>query len=79
MPLVDLAQSARAEFNSDIGLAIGPIESVDGGDQFEIVVKSDDFEVVESFTYAGHTDFRHVRAVKQVLNTVRLALLDELK
>lgn len=79
VPLVDLAQSARAEFNSDIGVAIGPIESVDGGDQFEIVVKSDDFEVVESFTYAGHTDFRHVRAVKQVLNTVRLALLDELK
>ena len=75
--LVEIAQSARAEFGSDIGVAIGPIHPVDGNYQFEIVVTSDDFKVAESFTYAGHSDFRHLRAVKQVLNTVRLALLED--
>ena len=78
MPLMELAANARTEFDSDIGVAIGAIQPASEGKQFELAIKSDDFEVSESFTYAGHSDFRHVRAVKQVLNTVRLALLGEI-
>ena len=78
LPLLELATNARTEFNSDIGVAIGAIQPDGEGKQFELAIRSDDFEVSESFTYAGHSDFRHVRAVKQVLNTVRLALLGEI-
>ena len=78
LPLLELATNVRTEFNSDIGVAIGAIQPDGKGKQFELAIRSDDFEVAESFTYAGHSDFRHVRAVKQVLNTVRLALLGEI-
>ena len=74
--LLDVASDVRSQFSSDIGVAIGAIQLVDGNNSFDLVVKSSEFEVTESFTYAGHSDFRHLRAVKQVLNTVRLAILE---
>ncbi len=74
--LEKLAESNRDYFESDISLAIGPVEEVDGVPTFAAVLGTADITKSQAFTYAGHSDFRHLRSVKQVLNMLRLYLLE---
>lgn len=74
--LEEIAASNRNDFDSDVSLVIGPIEDVGGVPTYSVVLDSEDTTLREAFTYAGHSSFRHLRSVKQVLNMLRLHLLD---
>jgi nicotinamide-nucleotide amidase len=65
----------KSETDADFVIGIGPVQQVDGVPTFEAILQSDDDQTLEQFNYAGHTDFRHIRSVKQVLNLIRLLLL----
>ncbi|MFK7766421.1 MAG: competence/damage-inducible protein A [Mariniblastus sp.] len=73
-------ETARVR-GSDFGLAIGPIERdsrlVDAGESFYSVAISNEGNVVEKeFRYSGHSGWREIRAVKEVLNYFRLYLIE---
>lgn len=76
--LPELAQESQQQFQSDISVAIGPIQEVQGVPSYDVVLCVGQHVHQETFNYAGHSDFRHLRSVKQVLNMLRLYLLTRL-
>lgn len=74
--LSELAESSRSHFESNIALAIGPLIRVDEGYSFDVLLKTGETTRQETFNYVGHSSFRHVRSVKQVLNMLRLFLME---
>lgn len=73
--LTELAKTTRGQFASDYSIAIGQIEKHSDIETFRVVISDGQNNWTESFNYAGHSDFRHVRSVKQVLNFLRLILV----
>ena len=73
--LISVAETVREQFQSNIGVSIGPV-SVDSDDKsgFVVTLCGDDRFAQERFLLGGHSSFRHSRSVKQVLNYLRLQL-----
>jgi nicotinamide-nucleotide amidase len=73
--LISVAETVREQFQSNIGVSIGPV-SVDADDKsgFVVTLCSDEHVAQERFLVGGHTSFRLSRSVKQVLNYLRLQL-----
>ena len=72
-----LAESIRAEFGSDFGLAIGPAPSIAGGSEpgrICFALADRDGTTVKSASYAGHSAVVKPRAAKQALDLLRLKL-----
>ncbi|MFT5304477.1 MAG: hypothetical protein ACI814_005305, partial [Mariniblastus sp.] len=70
--------------NADLGIAIGPIirdaEIVNRGESFyEVVIANGDRIDRKQIRFGGHSAWREVRAVKEVLNFLRLHLLGNAK
>lgn len=84
---LELAASASevAQANhADLGIAIGPIirdaEIVNRGESFyEVVIANGDRIDRKQIRFGGHSAWREVRAVKEVLNFLRLHLLGNAK
>lgn len=79
---IDVATAARSvaeEFAATIGIGIGWIDFGEktiaaGGSNFEVAVAGPQGIVRETFRFGGHSEWRKQRAVKQVLNQLRLVL-----
>ena len=74
----ELAKKMHADAESDMGVAVGPIrydETNDGRGEYDVAIS--DAQGVEAFTnrVGGHSAIRHSRCTKQVLNQIRLRLL----
>lgn len=72
--LVDVANTNQTFFDSQIALAIGPVNPDEEGESFDVVLKSGNALIHQTFNYVGHSSYRHLRSVKQVLNMLRLFL-----
>ncbi len=78
------AKNIRSAFDADLGIAIGRIDFDEkviaaGRSHFEVAIvgvnlQGKSLEVTEQFRFAGHSAWRKQRAVKQVLNLLRLNL-----
>ena len=79
-----LAQSAervRDQFESEIGVAVGPIyeRSVEAGESssvFDLVICHERQSALFTFNFGGHSKIRLARSQKQILNQIRLCLKD---
>ncbi len=79
LPILEQAHRAQAEFESDVGIAVGPLDHDEaqiaaGNSFFDVAIVGPDFEKAERFRLSGHSGWRKQRAVKQVLNLCRLTL-----
>ena len=75
--LASAASKVREEFKAEIGVAIGTIQpptKTEPRARFNVAVAMNDELISAEFTHAGHSDIRHIRSVKQVLNHLRLLL-----
>lgn len=72
--LSSLAEANQTYFESAITLAIGPLKRVDEGQTFDVLLRAGEKSRQETFNYVGHSSYRHLRSVKQVLNMLRLFL-----
>jgi nicotinamide-nucleotide amidase len=77
--VIETARAIKEEFKSDLGIAIGPLDFDElniaaGTSHFEVAIVGPDREQQEIFRFGGHSGWRRDRAVKQVLNFVRLFL-----
>ncbi len=77
--IAELAESIRREFDAAIGIAIGYINSDEsvvalGKSTFEMAIAGSNGSHLFSHRYGGHSEIRQQRAVKQVLNQLRLYL-----
>lgn len=71
-----LAQLCRREFGSGLGVAIGPVREMAGeGQQFQLALDCSTARHTAFLKHSGHSGFRRDRSIKQVLNAVRLWLL----
>jgi len=74
------ARQCRGQFDTDFGLAIGHIPTVDRQSSLSecvsIALASPSDLLVKSFPLAGHPDIVNARAAKQALNLLRHALLE---
>ena len=77
--IAELAESIRREFDAAIGIAIGYINADEsvvalGKSEFEMAIAGSDGSHPFAHRYGGHSEIRQQRAVKQVLNQLRLYL-----
>ncbi len=80
--IAELAESIRREFDATIGIAIGYINADEsvvalGKSEFEVAIAGCDESNQVTHRYGGHSEMRQQRAVKQVLNQLRLYLLSK--
>lgn len=76
--LVGAARRVASDFGASIGMAIGPpYWPDDGPTTFELAVATATSGMRQQLTHAGHPSLIHARSVKQVLNTLRLAILKD--
>ncbi len=83
--VLDEAKDVRDAFGSDLGIAIGQIDFdekkiANGRSHFDVAIfgsvcDGSNLEVVEQFRFGGHSAWRKKRAVKQVLNLLRLNMI----
>jgi nicotinamide-nucleotide amidase len=74
--LAEVAAQVRRMFETELGLAIGPLPAVNHRDQtFPIALVASQRRWAKELSCAGHPAIRLVRANKQVLNFLRLEVL----
>ncbi|MEM7456731.1 MAG: CinA family nicotinamide mononucleotide deamidase-related protein [Planctomycetota bacterium] len=77
--LADAAIKAMHQFNSNIGIAIGPLapnESNPLTGTYHVALHHAGNNRLKKMTHAGHSSMRDIRSAKHVLNFLRLYLLD---
>jgi len=79
-----MAETARARFGADLGLAVGPAPDISklgdaGSADICIALATREGTSVRKLSYAGHSEIVRSRAAKQALNLVRLELLQDPK
>ena len=79
--LIALALETAKSKGADFGLAIGAIdrtkELVDAGESFySVAIASQQGSTEKTFRFSGHSGWREIRAVKEVLNFFRLHLIE---
>ena len=77
--VTEMAQSCRAKFNADYGLAVGELAEralpASEPPYLHFAVAGPQGVTVKSTPYAGHPDLLKTRGAKQALNLLRLTLL----
>jgi len=75
-----LASKVRADFGSDLGLAVGAFPRLrddDGSDNYFLALAASDHVQSAHHRFAGHPDIRRERSAKQALDMVRLWAMDQ--
>jgi len=76
-----LASKVRAEFDSDLGLAVGAFPRLqdedDGSDNYFLALAGSDHVQSARRRFTGHPDIRRERSAKQALDLVRLWAMDQ--
>jgi len=77
--IIELARDIKGQFSANLGLAIGPLDwdessIIAGTSYFDVALVAADREHSERFRFGGHSGWRRERAMKQILNFVRLFL-----
>ena len=88
LPTSDLiklgAIKIRERFGTDIGVAVGPpektVEAVGDSEPkariYELAIATDETTQIQTLKYGGHSKLRAAKTAKQILNAIRLHLLN---
>ena len=78
--VAELASKVRADFASDLGLAVGKFPQLrddDAADDYFLALAAADHVQSARRRFAGHPDIRRERSAKQALDLVRLWAMDQ--
>ncbi len=78
------AKSVIGTYQASFGLVVSPIDReedkvVSGDSKYTVAIASSEDETEKEFRFSGHSGWREARAVKEVLNYMRLHLLKTVK
>ena len=82
LPIKDVmrisADKVREQFETDIGVAIGPAEKSPEGKTraYQVAIATPETPISKSNNYGGHSGLRQERTAKQILNEIRLHLIN---